>query len=40
VAGEEEVVLRGNGESVAHEGCGVDDQGAGHLARDAVDKQS
>jgi hypothetical protein len=36
VAGEEKVVLRRDGEGVAHEGCGVDDQGAGHLAGDAV----
>lgn len=37
VAGEEEVVGRGDGESVAREGSGVDNQGTGHLARDTVD---
>lgn len=34
VAEEEEVVLRRNGEGVAHESRGVDDKGARHLARD------
>lgn len=32
VAGEKKVVLRRDGKRVAHEGDGVDDQGAGHLA--------
>jgi hypothetical protein len=36
VAGKEEVVLGRDGEGVAHECCGVNDQGAGHLAGDAV----
>ena len=35
MAGEEKVVLGGDGEGVAHEGSGVDGQGTGHLARDA-----
>lgn len=30
MAGEEEVVLGGDGEGVAHEGRGVHTQGAGH----------
>lgn len=34
VAGEEEVVPRGDGEGVAHEGGRVDGQGAGHAAGD------
>ncbi len=34
VAAEEEVVCWGDGEGVAHEGCGVNDEGGGHLARD------
>ena len=33
---EEEVVLRGDGEGVAHEGSRVDNKGAGHLAGDAI----
>lgn len=36
MAGEKEVVLRRDGERVAHEGGGVDDQGAGHRAGDTV----
>lgn len=38
VAGEEEVVLGGDGEGVAHESGGVDDQGAGHGAGDTAQK--
>jgi hypothetical protein len=34
MAEEEEVVLRLDGERVAHEGCGVDYQGTCHLAGD------
>lgn len=37
VAGEEKIVGRGDGESIAREGSGVDNQGTGHLARDTVD---
>lgn len=33
VAEEEEVVLRLDGECVAHEGCGIDGKGASHLTR-------
>jgi hypothetical protein len=36
VAGEEEVVLGGDGEGVAHERGRVDGQGGGHVAGDAV----
>lgn len=36
MAGEEEVVLGRDGEGVAHECCGVDGEGAGHGAGDAV----
>lgn len=36
VAGKEEVVLGRHGEGVAHECCGVDDEGAGHGAGNAV----
>lgn len=36
VAGEEEVVLGRDGEGVAHECCGVDDESAGHGAGNAV----
>lgn len=36
VTSEEEVVLGGDGEGIAHEGTRVDNKGAGHLAGDAV----
>jgi hypothetical protein len=35
VAAEEEVVCGGNSEGVAHEGCGVEGEGAGHGTGDA-----
>lgn len=37
VAGEKKIVLRRDGKRVAHEGGGVDDQGAGHRAGDTVE---
>ena len=40
VAQEEEVVLRLDGECVAHEGCRVDYQGACHLAGDSGKKEA
>jgi hypothetical protein len=40
VAQEEEVVLRLDGECVAHEGCRVDYQGACHLAGDSGTKEA
>lgn len=36
VAAEQEVVCRADGEGVAHEGAGVEGQGAGHAAGDTV----
>lgn len=36
VAGEKEVVRGRNGEGVAHESSGIDDQGAGHRAGDTI----
>lgn len=32
MAAEQQVILRRNGQSVAHKGAGVEDQGAGHAA--------
>lgn len=40
MAGEEEVVLRGDGEGVAHEGSGIDEQAAGHGTGDTAEKVS
>lgn len=40
VAAEEEVVLRSDGERVAHESDGVDDETAGHGAGDTAEKVS
>jgi hypothetical protein len=40
MAGEEKVVLGRDGERVAHECCGVDDEGAGHGAGNAVRSSS
>lgn len=40
VAAEEERVHWRHGEGVAHEGGGVDDEGTGHLAGDAIQKVS
>lgn len=36
MAAEQEVILRRNGQSVAHEGAGVEDQSAGHAAGYAI----
>jgi hypothetical protein len=38
MAGEEEVVLGGDGEGVAHEGGSIDDQSSGHGAGDTVER--
>lgn len=40
MAGEEEVVLRGDSEGVAHEGSGIDEQAAGHCTGDTAEKVS
>ena len=40
VAGEQEVVLGGDGESVAHESCRVNDESTGHLAGDTVERDN
>ena len=39
MAAKEKVVLRGDSEGVAHEGSGVDDQGASHGSGDTIRKK-
>lgn len=40
MTGEEEIVRRCDGHGVAHEGCGVNDESAGHRAGDSVKGES